>query len=401
MDSVFLQSQAGGHDVGALPGPRDEGWRYTPLKALGARQLAVGDAAGATRAVELPGALGGFRAVLINGVWREDLSQLADLPAGVRVRWQASAAAAHGDVDALRRLNTLNAKHALVVEVDAGVVLTTPLELIAYAVCAQSPFAAWSRIEVRLGDGARAAILLRCAGEAFAGDVSHLALDLSVAPRAELALWMLDEAPAASTLFVEADASVAQAAALTVCALDSGAAVSRQALRVQLAGEGAKLSVAGAAIATLRQHSERQLSVRHRARDTTSELRWRAVAADRARAVLGGEIRIDVGADGSDAALSNKNLLLSPHAEIDTKPVLEIYADEVRASHGATVGQLDERQLFYLRSRGIALADARALLTYAFCAEMLDAIGDQAIRAAFDERLKARLPSGAEPAARP
>ncbi len=78
------------------------------------------------------------------------------------------------------------------------------------------------------------------------------------------------------------------------------------------------------------------------------------------------------GADGADARLENKNLLLSPHAEIDTKPVLEIHADEVKASHGATVGQLDERALFYLRSRGIAEPEARSMLTYAFAAAMFD-----------------------------
>jgi Fe-S cluster assembly protein SufD len=79
------------------------------------------------------------------------------------------------------------------------------------------------------------------------------------------------------------------------------------------------------------------------------------------------------GADGADARLENKNLLLSPHAEIDSKPVLEIHADEVKASHGATVGQLDERALFYLRSRGVPREEARSLLTYAFAAAMFDA----------------------------
>jgi len=98
------------------------------------------------------------------------------------------------------------------------------------------------------------------------------------------------------------------------------------------------------------------------------------------------------GADGSDATLSNKNLLLSPSAEIDTKPELEIYADEVKAAHGATVGQLDERALFYLRSRGIPLAEARSLLTTAFCRAVLDDLPNVDLRDHLSGLLVAQLP---------
>jgi Fe-S cluster assembly protein SufD len=98
------------------------------------------------------------------------------------------------------------------------------------------------------------------------------------------------------------------------------------------------------------------------------------------------------GADGSEASLTNPTLLLSPSAEIDTKPELEIYADEVRAAHGATVGQLDERSLFYLRSRGIPLGEARALLTAAFCRAVLDDLPDGTLREHLSKLLVAQLP---------
>ena len=104
-------------------------------------------------------------------------------------------------------------------------------------------------------------------------------------------------------------------------------------------------------------------------------------------------IEIAVGADGSDARLSNKNLLLSPNAEIDTQPVLQIHADEVKAAHGATVGRLDAAPLFYLRARGIPLAQARVLLTLAFCREALLAIAEPALVEALSPRLEARLAS--------
>ena len=105
------------------------------------------------------------------------------------------------------------------------------------------------------------------------------------------------------------------------------------------------------------------------------------------------EVVVAPGADGSDASLSNKNLLLSGSAEIDTKPELEIYADEVKAAHGATVGQLDERSLFYLRSRGIPLAEARALLTAAFCRTVLDDLPNAALREHLSSLLIDQLPA--------
>jgi len=116
------------------------------------------------------------------------------------------------------------------------------------------------------------------------------------------------------------------------------------------------------------------------------------VADQRGRGILRGAITVAAGADGAEAQLTTKNLLLSPHAEIDAQPVLEIYADEVKASHGATVGQLDERALFYLRSRGVPATQARAMLIAGFCREALQALGDADAAEQVDAALAARLP---------
>ena len=140
-----------------------------------------------------------------------------------------------------------------------------------------------------------------------------------------------------------------------------------------------------------RQHADTHLDIRHDARDTKSDIVWRGVADERARGVFHGAITVAQGADGADANLSNKNLLLSPNAEIDTQPVLEIYADEVKAAHGATVGQLDERALFYLRSRGLPPDAARQLLIAAFCATALAEVPAN-LRAHLEAMLAARLP---------
>ncbi len=140
----------------------------------------------------------------------------------------------------------------------------------------------------------------------------------------------------------------------------------------ELTGAKARYEGRGALMPSARQHIDVHLDVRHRVRDTTSDVLWRGIADGRGRGILRGAITVAAGADGADAQLQTKNLLLSPHAEIDAQPVLEIYADEVKAAHGATVGQLDERSLFYLRSRGIPLAHARDLLIAGFAREAFD-----------------------------
>src|SRR5690606_28405295 len=153
--------------------------------------------------------------------------------------------------------------------------------------------------------------------------------------------------------------------------LEMGGALSRHELNVRLEGERAELVANGVLLASGRRHLDTRLGIDHVARDTRCELGWRGMAAGRGRAVFHGGIQIRKGADGTDARLSNKNLLLSETAEIDTQPVLVIHADEVTAAHGATVGQLDDNALFYLRSRGMPEAQARALLTAAFAREPL------------------------------
>jgi Fe-S cluster assembly protein SufD len=172
-----------------------------------------------------------------------------------------------------------------------------------------------------------------------------------------------------------------------------GGALVRHDLRAELIGDGAQLETRGVFMPHGRQHVDTQLAIRHQALNTASSSIWRGVASDRARGVFRGAIVVAPGADGSDASLSNKNLLLSASAEIDTKPELEIYADEVKAAHGATVGQLDERSLFYLRSRGIPLAEARALLTAAFCRAVLDDLPNEALREHLSSLLVAQLPA--------
>ena len=176
-----------------------------------------------------------------------------------------------------------------------------------------------------------------------------------------------------------------------VADLELGAGLSRHELNVRLEGDGARLVANGVLLADGKRHLDTRLGIEHIARDTACELLWRGLGADRGRAVFHGGITIREGADGTDANLSNKNLLLSANAEVDTQPVLVIHADEVKAAHGATVGQIDPTALFYLRSRGIPAEQARAMLTAAFCREVLGALDAGPLHDALATALDARL----------
>ncbi len=197
-------------------------------------------------------------------------------------------------------------------------------------------------------------------------------------------------APGATSL-LRTDAVLARDADYRRVDLELGAALSRHELNVRLEGDNARLTANGVLLAGGRRHVDTRLGIDHIGRDTACELTWRGLGAGRGRAVFHGGILIREGADGTDAALSNKNLLLSDNAEIDTQPVLEIHADEVKAAHGATVGQLDANALFYLRSRGLTQAEARQLLTTAFCREPLGVIAHAGVREALLARVDAAL----------
>ena len=203
---------------------------------------------------------------------------------------------------------------------------------------------------------------------------------MHLATRARLTHVRLQDEAAGAALVTRTDAGLARSATYLRLDLELGGALSRHELNVALQGEGAQVIANGVLLADGKRHLDTRLGIDHVARDTRSELLWRGLGAGRSKAAFHGGITIREGADGSLASLSNKNLLLSAGAEIDTQPVLEIHADEVQAAHGAAVGQIDATAMFYLRSRGIPEEQARALLTAAFCRETLRVIEDAPLR---------------------
>jgi Fe-S cluster assembly protein SufD len=393
-----------------LPDTRVEAWKYTALRALAQRRFVQGDAQAAARAVDatalaLPG-LAGPRLVFVNGVFRGDLSDLSNLPAGLTLRPLSQALAQDAESlrfalsrryrergDAFARLNAALAADGVVLRAAAGAKIAAPVQLVFVGAAAGDELAWHARNVIELGEGAELTLVEQHAGSGAARQLGTLVADLVLRDDARLRhLLVQDAAPEATLVHRHALQLGARTRAL-LHALELGGALVRHDLQAELAGDGARLDTRGVFVPRGRQHIDTQLAIRHQALNTASSSTWRGVADGRARGVFRGAIVVAPGADGADASLNNKNLLLSPNAEIDTKPELEIYADEVQAAHGATVGQLDERALFYLRSRGIPQAEARTLLTAAFCRAVLDDLPDAVLREHLAGLLAARLPA--------
>ena len=389
-----------------LPGPRSEAWKYTPLRALERRAFAPTSAstidpsaiAQALAAIPTP------RLVFIDGRFDAAHSDVAALATGIDAQplSQVLLQGVPRDVNFLQRryagsdevfavANAALAEEGAVVRIDHAAGAGATLHLAVVSTGASPESAAHLRHFIDLRNEATLHLVEHhvALGE-HRGLVNHVS-HVHLGQRARLTHVRVQTEAEGASVFARTDAVLARGADYRRTDLELGAGLSRHELNVRLEGEGATLTANGVLFADGKRHLDTRLGIDHIARDTSCDLLWRGLGAGRGRAVFHGGIVIREGADGANANLSNKNLLLSAQAEIDTQPVLVIHADEVQAAHGATVGQLDPTALFYLRSRGLPEADARALLTGAFCREVLAGIDDAALRASLTTILDAHL----------
>jgi Fe-S cluster assembly protein SufD len=200
-----------------------------------------------------------------------------------------------------------------------------------------------------------------------AGQALNVILQAQLADDAILQHVRLQKEASSNILLTFGEVQQAQRSSYSYAGFDIGGGLVRHSIKCRLQGQGACAEVNGAFVLDHERHLDHHICIDHLAPSCRSEQFFRGVLGGRSRGVFNGKAVIRSGADGSHVRQSNANLLLSDQAEIDTKPELEIYADEVEASHGATVGSLDEQAVFYLRSRGIPQAAARRMLTSAFC----------------------------------
>jgi len=299
---------------------------------------------------------------------------------------------AQADAHGFTALNAAHSRDGVAVIIEANA-RPTPVELLFISTGA---FESTPRNIIIAGNGGAATVVERHvsldgdgagAGVEFTNSVTEIAL----ADDAQLDYHLIQAQSSAAHHVCGVWARQARASRFNCTTVTLGGDLVRNDLSVELAGEDAHCEMRGLYAATGRQHVDNHTTIVHSAAHCASRETYKGVLDQRARAVFHGRVTVAKGAQKTDATQANNNLLLSRGAEIDTKPQLEIYADDVKCAHGATVGQLDADALFYLRARGIDARAARRMLTFAFANDILATIAHDELQSALVELLHRRL----------
>jgi len=368
----------------ALPTRKLEAWRYTDLKTLS--QISFADPTTLTTPF-IPRESGGStpylsasaipRLVFLNGAYNAALSTpLEYLTPFARV--------AEASDQPLAQINAEHATDGITLTIpentDAGTVL-----LISHAAAAE-PIAFHPRHRITLGAGASLTLIEIATGQ---GVYWHNPVtDIALHENATLQHYRLQNEGAESFHLATIRAKIAASASYASFTLTLGARISRAEFHPTLLGPNAATQLNAAQLLRGHQHADFTSVVAHAAPNCASRQVIKSVLEDHARGVFQGRIEVARIAQKTDGYQMNQALLLSPHAEMDIKPELEIFADDVKCSHGATIGALDPEQIFYLRSRGIPESEARIMLIRAFIGEALEPVTHAAARELFETAIE-------------
>ncbi len=380
----------------SLPTKRDEAWRYAPHKTLA--QLRFGPAAAPNEVpADIDGQIpniDGPRLVIVNGVVDRSRSTLDVLPAGVQLVGLADAS---NDIaarlereydaaeDAFSIINRAYGTDGALLQIDGRIDET--IHLVDVAVPGDTHNASTTRVIIEMAAGSSATVVETRigSGDIFGG--SNVRTEITLAADARLEHIILQDLPAAQVHLGRVDVTQEANSTLRARLFNLGSDYGRVAYYVHLVGEGAHADLSGLYFGFGEQTLDQQITVVHTAKNCTSRQSYRGVLDDASTGIWNGGVDVRPGADGTDSEQSNDNLLLSRRAEVNTMPSLEILADEVSCQHGATVGQLDETALYYMRSRGIPKDEASRLLINGFADQVMDDLESDIVRTWITQRL--------------
>jgi Fe-S cluster assembly protein SufD len=393
-----------------FPTTRDEDWRYTNLGQLPATpfrmagELGPRDLSGVAldRLAIGPGV--SARLVFVDGRYAPELSSRQRLPGGARLSSLAEAMTADGelverhltrhagwDVNVFAALSTAFLQDGAFLHVPAETVIPEPIELI--MMTSVPGVLSQPRILIIAGPHSRFTVVERHLGltdACFANAVTEIA----AGPGASVDHVVLQEQGASAYHMATIHADLQRDSVLSTCEATFGARLARTTLTVRFVGEGGRGSLAGLYVMGGRQHVDHHVTVDHAVPRCSSQQLYKGVLGGSARAVFNGRVIVRPDAQKTDATQTNKHLLLSDGVEVDSKPQLEIFADDVKCTHGAAEGQLAPEAIFYMRNRGLDETAARQLLTIGFVREVVDRIAVEPIRRYLDRLLETRLGQG-------
>lgn len=360
-----------------LPTVRDEEWRFTDLAPLykGSYPRAASAIAFDAAVVDrIALADSSARLVFCDGHYIAGISNLSTLPADVTVTrsHEALGSLAAIDDDLFAALNTCNFSDAAVIDIARDADCPAPIHVM--FVSHQTDAASYPRVLIRAATGARVVVLEEHVSSSDGSALVNAVTEIDVAPGATVRHCKLQRQATTQFHFGLISARIGRDATLVSQSITLGARLSRANIHITQAGEGAHCQLDGLAVLGGRQHADTHSTMDHALPHGTSEQLHKCIVDGGARTVFNGKIKVSPHAQLTSAAQQSRNLLLSDRARVDTKPQLEIYTDDVKCAHGATVGQLESDELFYLRSRGLSKDAARALLTYGFAAEVIERI---------------------------
>lgn len=393
-----------------FPTLQDEDWRFTNIAAITRLPFkpvihALRHDVTAKSLKHLPFAgLLGTRLVFINGHFAADLSTVASLPSGVKAMSLAAALDsdtalvaqhlfkhARAEGNAFAALNHAFFQDGAFVYVPAGQTVPEPIQLLHIATAKAEGTTTHLRHLIVAEADSRATVIENFVSLGAASYVTNTVTEWVAGARACVEhVKMQDESPRGYHLATLA-AHFGTASNVVTHSIALGAQLSRSTIHAELAGDGVECILNGLYLTRGEQLADHHMVVDHASPQGASHEYFNGILTDHSKGVFHGRIRVRAGAQKTDAKQTNKNLLLSDYATINTKPQLEIHADDVKCTHGATVGQLDEEAIFYLRSRALGADTARQMLIHAFAGEIIDRVRCPPLRAELDQLVWERL----------
>jgi Fe-S cluster assembly protein SufD len=393
-----------------FPTLKDEDWRFTnvaPIARLPFKPILKATAADPGPEAIARFTLGGLpaiRLVFVNGHFQAGLSTPGPLPVGVRVGSLAATLAQEpallephlarhvcDERDTFAALNLAFFQDGGFVFVPAGQVLETPVHLLFIATTKETGATTHPRNLVIAQRGSRATVFESYASTVDGAYFTNAVTELVLEEGAVVEHGKFQDESASAFHVAAIHAHLGRGSNLVSHSLATGARLSRNNIRTTLAGEGVECVLNGLYLTKGDQLADHHMVVDHAQPHCNSHEYYNGILDGRSKGVFHGRILVRQAAQKTDAKQTNKNLLLSDEATIDTKPQLEIYADDVKCTHGATVGQLNEESIFYLRARGIGADTARRMLIHAFAGEIIERIRHQAAREELDQLVWDRL----------
>ena len=386
-----------------LPNRRQEAWRFTRLKDIEETEFSAPPLVPSRIDVTPWRRADAHVLVFIDGMFSPDFSEVGDLPDGVVVSNLMLATASDSEIvkqhlgsltslddQPFAALNTAVLADGAVIHVPAGVEVERPIQLLFFAGSSDSPTVCAPRILIVAGEASGVTIEehhVGTEGSALSCPVSEIVVEAQAVVRHVI---VQDETPTTQHL-ASRHVVMGQGSRYSAQSISLGGALARTDIQVDLAGEDAEASLDGLYLTDGKQQADSHLTLRHKAPNCRSHQLYKGVLAGSSRAVFTGRIVVEQDAQKTDSTQSNRNLILSDDAVANSNPQLEIFADDVRCTHGSTVGRLDDDAVFYMRSRGIGREEARRLLTLAFAGEVLDRIPLEPLREELQQRVSERL----------